>query len=119
MWFTRMSLEDWFDRYQYEVEYDICESAVKYLTFEDIGINLGKLPLRYGFHKGRPDLRGYLAEQYPGLSSEHIIVTSGASEANFAISCKSLKNCFCQATCNDNSGSSMRIKELGLVLNSN
>jgi aspartate/methionine/tyrosine aminotransferase len=50
-----------------------------------VGIDLGRLPLRYGFHKGRPDLRGYIAEQYPGLSSEHIIVTSGASEANFAI----------------------------------
>jgi len=85
MWFTRMSLEEWFDRYQYEIEYDIGESAVKYLTFEDVGIDPGRLPLRYGFHKGRPDLRGYLAEQYPGLSSEHIIVTSGASEANFAI----------------------------------
>lgn len=85
MWFTRMSLEEWFDRYQYEVEYDIGESAVKFLTFEDLGIDLGRLPLRYGFHKGRPDLRGYLAEQYPGLSSDNIIVTSGASEANFAI----------------------------------
>lgn len=85
MWFKRMSLEEWFDRYQYETEYDIGESAVKFLTFEDVGIELGKLPLRYGFHKGRPDLRGYIAEQYPGLSSEHVIVTSGASEANFAI----------------------------------
>ena len=85
MWFERMSLEEWFDRYQYEVEYDIGESAVKFLTFEDLKIDLGRLPLRYGFHKGRPDLRGYIAEQYPGLSSEQVIVTSGASEANFAI----------------------------------
>ena len=85
MWFKRMSLEDWFDTYQYETEYDIGESAVKFLTFDELDMDLGKLPLRYGFHKGRPDLRGYLAQQYPGLSSENIIVTSGASEANFAI----------------------------------
>jgi len=85
MWFERMDLEEWFDRYQYEVEYDIGESAVKFLTFEELNIDLGALPLRYGFHKGRPDLRGYIAEQYPGLSSEQVIVTSGASEANFAI----------------------------------
>jgi len=85
MWFKRMSLEEWFDRYQYEVEYDIGESAVKYLTFGELGLDLGGLPLRYGFHKGRPDLRGYIAEQYPGLSDDDVIVTSGASEANFAI----------------------------------
>ena len=91
MWFKRMELEVWFDRYQYEVEYDIGESAVKFLTFEDLDIDLGRLPLRYGFHSGRPDLRGYVAEQYPGLSGDQVIVTSGASEANFAI-CAALLN---------------------------
>ncbi len=85
MWFKRMELEIWFDTYQYEVEYDIGESAVKFLTVGDLGLDLGKVPLRYGFHKGRPDLRGYIAEQYPGLSSEEVVVTSGASEANFVI----------------------------------
>ena len=85
MWFKRMSLEEWFDKYQYEIKFDIGESAIKYLTFDELNIDLGRLPLRYGFHKGRPDLRGYIAEQYPGLASDHIIVTSGASEANFSI----------------------------------
>lgn len=85
MWFKRMSLEEWFDRYQYETRYDIGESAVKWLTVEDISIDLGKVPLRYGFHKGKPELRECIAEQYPGLSSDHVIVTSGASEANFCI----------------------------------
>ena len=85
MWFQRMSLEVWFDRYQYEVKYDIGESAVKFHTFENLNINLGSLPLRYGFHMGRPDLREKLAEQYPGFTGDNIIVTSGASEANFAI----------------------------------
>jgi len=83
MWFKRMELEDWFDTYQYEVEYDVGESAVKYLTLDDLNIDLGHLPLRYGHHRGRPDLRGVIAEQYEGLSAEQIIVTTGASEANF------------------------------------
>ena len=30
MWFKRMQLEDWFDTYQYTVQYDIGESAIKY-----------------------------------------------------------------------------------------
>ena len=84
MWFSRMELEDWFDTYQYEVEYDVGESAVKYLTFDDLSIDLGKLPLRYGHHRGRPDLRELIAGQYDGLSQDEVIVTTGASEANFA-----------------------------------
>ncbi len=85
MWFKRMDLEEWFDTYQFTVEIDIGESAVKYLTFEDLDIDLGRLPIRYGYHTGRPDLREIISEQYPGLSSDQVVVTSGASEANFAI----------------------------------
>lgn len=85
MWFTRMSLEEWFDKYQYEVEIDIGESAVKYLTFDDLGIELGRLPIRYGYHTGRPDLREVIAGMYDGFGADDVLVTSGASEANFAI----------------------------------
>ena len=85
MWFNRMELEIWFDKYQYQIEYDIGESAVKTLTLQDIGIDLKKVLLRYGYHMGGPDLRGVIAEQYPGLSPENIIVTTGASEANFVV----------------------------------
>jgi aspartate/methionine/tyrosine aminotransferase len=80
-----MTLEDWFDTYQYEVKYDIGESAVKYLTYDQLGIDFGKLPIRYGYHRGRPDLRELLAPAYPGLTADNILVTSGGSEANFAI----------------------------------
>jgi hypothetical protein len=31
MWFKRMELEVWFDKYQYAIDYDIGESAVKTL----------------------------------------------------------------------------------------
>ena len=40
MWFERMSLEVWFDDYQYRIENDIGESAVKFLTVEELGIDL-------------------------------------------------------------------------------
>ena len=85
MWFNRMTLEDWFDTYQYEVKYDIGESAVKSLTLDQLDIDLGKLPIRYGYHPGRPDLREILAADYDGLSADDVLVTSGGSEANFAI----------------------------------
>ncbi|MAE60862.1 MAG: dipeptidase [Planctomycetaceae bacterium] len=85
MWFQRMTLEVWFDKYQYEVDYDIGESAVKYMTFDQLGVDLAGLPLRYGYHEGRPDLRELLAHDYPGFTGENVIVTSGGSEANFAI----------------------------------
>ncbi len=85
MWFQRMTLEVWFDKYQYEVDYDIGESAVKYMTFDQLDVDLAGLPLRYGYHEGRPDLRELIAQDYPGFTGENVIVTSGGSEANFAI----------------------------------
>ncbi len=85
MWFNRMELEIWFDKYQYAIDYDIGESAVKTLAIEDIDIDLEKVLLRYGYHTGHPSLRSVIAEHYPGLSADHVIVTTGASEANFVV----------------------------------
>ena len=85
MWFQRMELEDWFDTYQYEIDYDIGESAVKTLGVRDLNIDLKNILLRYGYHRGRPDLREIIAHSYPGISPDQIIVTTGASEANFVV----------------------------------
>lgn len=91
MWFKRMILEEWFDEYQYAVKYDIGESAVKYLTFGQLGISIDHLPIRYGHHTGRPDLRACLSEQYQPLSAANVLVTSGGSEAIFLIAAALLK----------------------------
>ncbi len=85
MWYNRMELEIWFDQYQYEIEYDIGESAVKTMALKDVSVDLQDVLLRYGYHKGNPELRAAIAEQYPGLTPEHIVVTTGASEANFVV----------------------------------
>ncbi len=58
MWFQRMALEDWFDTYQYDIDFDIGESAVKCLTLGDIDIDPKDILLRYGHHKGRPESQG-------------------------------------------------------------
>ena len=85
MWFKRMSLEDWFETYQYSINYDIGESAIKYKTFGHMEIDLSDLKLRYGHHIGRADLRALIANSYEGLEVDDILVTTGASEANFCI----------------------------------
>ena len=80
-----MELEIWFDKYQYAIDYDIGESAVKTLTVKDLDIDLDKVLLRYGYHTGHPNLRDAIARQYPGLSGDNVVVTTGASEANFVV----------------------------------
>lgn len=80
-----MPLEIWFDDHQFEVDYDIGESGTKWLTVEDLGQDLKKVQLRYGYHLGHPDLRKEIAKFYSGLSLDNVAVTTGASEANFAI----------------------------------
>jgi aspartate/methionine/tyrosine aminotransferase len=83
--FRRMPIEEWFDDYQYEVEYDIGESGVKFLDFGSLKIDLGNLPLRYGHHRGKPELRELISPDYEGFGPNQIAVTTGASEANFAV----------------------------------
>lgn len=85
MWYKRMELEIWFDKYQYEIDYDVGESAVKTLPLRAVPAELKDISLRYGYHRGRPELRRIIAEQYPGLNEDNILVTTGASEANFAV----------------------------------
>lgn len=80
-----MTLEIWFDAHQYRVEHDIGESAVRYSAVADLDVELGSVALRYGHHAGRPDLRQLIASRDPGLGPEDVVVTTGASEANFAV----------------------------------
>lgn len=80
-----MPLEDWFDSYQYEVDYDIGESGAKYLDLAAIGKDFGHVQLRYGHHRGSPELRSLICEQYEDFGPDQICVTTGSSEANFSV----------------------------------
>lgn len=83
--FRRMPLEDWFDTYQYEIDCDIGESGVKYLKTKQLDVDLADVPLRYGHHRGSPELRSLIATQYEDFEPDQIAVTTGSSEANFAV----------------------------------
>jgi len=80
-----MPLEEWFDAYQYEVDHDIGESGVKFRDLASLGVDLSRVELRYGHHRGSPELRRVLSEQYEDFSPDQICVTTGSSEANFSI----------------------------------
>ncbi|NMC79192.1 MAG: aminotransferase class I/II-fold pyridoxal phosphate-dependent enzyme [Chloroflexi bacterium] len=85
MGFNRMAIEEWFDQYQFELDYDIGESGVKFFDLDDLDIDLSKVALRYGHHRGAPELRQLIASYVPGLSPAQVAVTTGASEAIFAV----------------------------------
>jgi len=91
MWFKRMSLEDWFDTYQFSARYDVGESAIKFLKLQDLGLDLNTVDLRYGHHTGAPELRAEIAREYEGLTGNDILVTSGGAEAIFSICMALLK----------------------------
>jgi len=40
MSFERMSIEEWFDEYQFQVDYDIGESGVKFYKVRDLNLEL-------------------------------------------------------------------------------
>ncbi|RLI40421.1 dipeptidase, partial [Candidatus Bathyarchaeota archaeon] len=86
MRFQRMSLEEWFDKHQYRITYDIGESAIACLSLEELDLDLRRLKLRYGYHAGNPRLRERIAELYPGLSGNNVLVTNGCAEALFDLS---------------------------------
>ena len=80
-----MLLEEWFDKYQFEVDYDIGESGVKFLKLGELSLNLDDVELRYAHHLGNPELRTQIASFYENLSRENVAVTTGAAESIFSI----------------------------------
>lgn len=81
MQIARMPLEDWFDNYQFVVDYDLGESAVRARRVGEYDLDLSDIALRYGHHQGHPELRAQIAEEYDGLCADDVLVTCGASEA--------------------------------------
>ncbi len=95
MWFRRMAMEkESVEEYGYDViEYNFGESSIPDQSISDlhIDVDIDRMPLRYGPHRGQPELRALIAEQFDGLSSDNILVTNGASEALFIVAASLLQ----------------------------
>jgi aspartate/methionine/tyrosine aminotransferase len=90
-------LERWMTRHETHVKYDIAESGILPLSTQDL-LNfepadvraatlesLLQLPLGYSEARGTETLRQMLADTYVGVSTEQILVTTGAIEANYLL----------------------------------
>src|SRR6185503_6591353 len=90
-------LERWMTRHETNVRYDIAESGIlplstnDLLSFEpqaqrqDTLRQLLELPLGYSEARGTAALRGMLADTYVRGDADHILVTTGAIEANYLL----------------------------------
>jgi aspartate/methionine/tyrosine aminotransferase len=90
-------LERWMTRHETHVRYDIAESGILPLTTQDlldfepperrarVLDDLLRLPLGYSEARGTEALRGLLAATYARGDAGHILVTTGAIEANFLL----------------------------------
>jgi aspartate/methionine/tyrosine aminotransferase len=90
-------LERWMTRHETHVRYDIAESGILPLSVDDLlhfeppearaatRDRLLALPLGYSEARGTEALRQQLAATYARGDAEHILVTTGAIEANFLL----------------------------------
>src|SRR6187401_3610411 len=90
-------LERWMTRHETNVRYDIAESGILPLSTEDLLAfepadrrqqtldELLRLPLGYSEARGTAALRTMLAETYGRGDADHILVTTGAIEANYLL----------------------------------
>jgi aspartate/methionine/tyrosine aminotransferase len=90
-------LERWMTRHETHVRYDIAESGILPLSTEDLLSfepaerrhetlqSLLRLPLGYSEARGTVELRTMLAETYRRGDADHILVTTGAIEANYLL----------------------------------
>jgi aspartate/methionine/tyrosine aminotransferase len=90
-------LERWMSRHETHCRYDIAESGILPLTTNDLldfepvdarAATLERLlstPLGYSEARGTAELRGQIAATYARGDAEHVLVTTGAIEANFLL----------------------------------
>jgi aspartate/methionine/tyrosine aminotransferase len=67
------------------LKYNLTESSVTDLKLKEIPVPWNDIVLAYTDHKGKPELRELIAQDYPGLNKDNIILTTGACLALFII----------------------------------
>lgn len=76
--------------YENEVELNLTESGIEPLTLAELLTPeelsaLHQVRLGYNFTEGTPAVREAIASWYPGATAANVLVTTGASEANFLV----------------------------------
>jgi len=83
MKFRPFSLEDWFAKYELQCRINISESGIQPIDFSWFNTDISDLRLHYSHMLGDLELRELIARDYPSLSPDRILVTTGCIEANF------------------------------------
>ncbi|MGH7606687.1 MAG: aminotransferase class I/II-fold pyridoxal phosphate-dependent enzyme [Gemmatimonadales bacterium] len=90
MRFVPFELERWQSTWENRVRFNLSESGVHPLTIQELlglagasAMPLLDVRLGYSQSNGTDLLRERIAALYPGASPDHVLVTTGSSEANF------------------------------------
>lgn len=87
----RFEMERFQSTWENAVEYNLADSGVHPLTLAGLVDHswlvevLSHEPIGYGHTNGSQELRNRIASQYHGAGAEHVLVTTGAAEANFLV----------------------------------
>lgn len=84
MSFPPFRLLRWLENYWKAGAIDVCTSNIEGYRFSEFGRQFDDMNLAVAYPFGEPSLREMLAEEY-GVGTENVMVTVGASEANFLI----------------------------------
>ena len=71
------------------VEFNLAESSVADLCFDELQITLNDLKLEYVGHRGKEAFRELIIKEFPNLSSRNVLITYGAAAALFIINTSS------------------------------
>ena len=67
------------------IKYNLAESSVPDFILGDLDLDLNDLQLSYSDHRGYPELRQAIAEEGDNITSDQVLVTTGAAGALFII----------------------------------
>ncbi|OJJ36106.1 hypothetical protein ASPWEDRAFT_111958 [Aspergillus wentii DTO 134E9] len=92
MEYNRMPIEiESPEEYGYDkIKYNLSESSIADQTLGSLGLQVPDLKLLYNEHKGSTSLRRLIIEGYDNLSSDDVLITSGAAGALFIIASSQL-----------------------------
>ena len=82
-------MERWQSTYEHRVRFNLSESGVHPLSVAELLSLADRQPdtldvrLGYGQSNGSDELRGLIADLYPGATEASVLVTTGGAEANF------------------------------------